>query len=271
MNESNNERASEPSSNNKKKFISFITEGESTDLTFKEAIINNLIVGLVALAVYFPVELQGFTLFNSHYYFHVLLSVICFVLWPMIYLTYFYVKTKKGKYFFLTTKKGLKPKKVISSLLQGIAMHAGIFYPWIILAQRYNPGVIKLHYFMSKPSDWVVQIVFFALNVLMFEFYSKAFIQIQFSEAKGSLILFNGKLKVKGGKILGFILQNVAWIGGHVQEFLWLQDYIGVVNAIFFILISGILTGLTVLETENIFGVSLGHVLLNVFVLVTYA
>ena len=122
-----------------------------------------------------------------------------------------------------------------------------------------------------NPNDWVLQITFFAINVIMFEYYSKAFIQLQFTEAKGAISLLGGKITIKGGKWLGFGLQNIAWLGGHVQEFLWLQDYLGVVNALFFIIISGVLTGLTVLKTENIFGVAVGHVLLNVFVLVTYA
>ncbi|MHA1557509.1 MAG: hypothetical protein ACTSPM_11320, partial [Candidatus Heimdallarchaeota archaeon] len=188
-----------------------------------------------------------------------------------IYLAIFQIKTGKAKYFFLATKKGMSSKKIISSLIQGCVMHAGLFYPWILLSKKYITNVNPIRYFLFGPGEWIALMSFFALNVIVFEFYSKAFIQIQFSQAKGSLKLFNGALEIKSGKILGFILQNIAWLGGHIQEFFWLRDYIGVVNSIFFIIVSGVLTGLTVMETENIFGVSFGHVLLNVLIIATYA
>lgn len=256
-----------------KKFriIKYVFDDESSPFSLKEAIIANVIVGIIALAIYFPVEFLSYAhIFNERYYFHVVLSLICFVILPMIYLVIYQLKTKKMKYFFISTEKGLKPKKIISSLIQGIVMHAGIFYPWILLTQKYSGKVVPLVYYLSSANDWALQLTFFALNVIMFEFYSKAFIQIQFTESKGALELFNGFITIKGGKWLGFILQNCVWIGGHIQEFFWLKDYLGSVNAIFFIIISGILTGLTVLETGNIFGVTVGHVLLNVLLTVTY-
>ncbi len=253
--------------------MEFYFEGDKTnELSLKDAVIANIIVGIIALAIYFPVEYLGhFEMFGSEYYFHVFLALICFVVVPIIYLTVFQIKTGKAKYFFLATKKGMSTKKVISSLIQGCVMHAGLFYPWILLSQKYLTNVNQISYFLFGPGEWVTLIAFFAINVLVFEFYSKAFIQIQFSQAKGSLKLFKGALEIKSGKILGFILQNIAWLGGHIQEFFWLQNYIGVGNSIIFIIVSGVLTGITVMETENIFGVSVGHVLLNVLIIVTYA
>ncbi|NHJ03327.1 MAG: hypothetical protein EAX90_00730 [Candidatus Heimdallarchaeota archaeon] len=262
-----------PKIKEEKKFriIKYVFDDEASLFSLKEAIIANLIVGIIALAIYFPVEFLTYVhVFNERYYFHVILSLICFVMLPMIYLVIFQIKTKKTKYFFTSTKKGLKPKKIINSLIQGIAMHAGIFYPWILITQKYSTNVAPLEYYLSSANDWALQLIFFALNVIMFEFYSKAFIQIQFSEAKGAIELFNSSFKIQGGKWLGFVLQNLVWIGGHVQEFFWLKDYLGTINAVFFIIVSGILTGLTVLETENIFGVTIGHILLNVLLTVTY-
>ena len=250
----------------------FTFDGDKTkDFSLKEAVVANIIVGIIALAIYFPVEMQHYQIMYSQYYFHVLLSLICFVLVPIIYMLIIRIKTGKARYFFLATKKGLTPKKIISSLIQGCLMHAGLFFPWILLSQMFMDDVIKLKYFLIGPGEWVALLSFFAINVIVFEFYSKAFIQIQFMEAKGSLKLFRGALEIKSGKWLGFILQNIAWLGGHVQEFFWLQEYIGVVNSIFFIVVSGILTGITVMETENIFGVAVGHVLLNILIVVTYA
>ncbi|HUU76758.1 MAG TPA: hypothetical protein VMX55_00335 [candidate division Zixibacteria bacterium] len=261
-----------PKEKRKFKIIEYvIREEDISKFSLKEAIIANGVVGIIALAIYFPVEFLSYThIFNERYYFHVVLSLICFVALPMIYLLIFQLKTKKTKYFFTSTEKGLKPKKIISSLIQGIVMHAGIFYPWVLLTQKYSGKVVPLVYYLSSANDWALQLTFFALNVIMFEFYSKAFIQTQFTEAKGALEFFNGSLTIQGGKWLGFILQNFVWIGGHIQEFFWLKDYLGSVNAVFFILVSGILTGLTVLETGNIFGVTVGHVLLNVLLTITY-
>ncbi len=245
---------------------------KTSELNLKDAVIANIIVGVIALAIYFPVEYLGhFEILGSEYYFHVVLMFVCFAVVPIIYLAIFQIKTGKAKYFFLATKKGMSSKKIISSLIQGCVMHAGLFYPWILLSQKYMTNVNPIRYFLFGPGEWIALMSFFALNVIVFEFYSKAFIQIQFSQAKGSLKLFNGALEIKSGKMLGFILQNIAWLGGHIQEFFWLRDYIGVANSIFFIIVSGVLTGLTVMETENIFGVSFGHVLLNVLIIATYA
>ncbi len=253
-------------------FEFYFSGDKTSELSLKDAVIANIIVGVIALAIYFPVEYLGhFEIFHNEYYFHVVLSVVCFVIVPVIYLVIFQLKTGKAKYFFLATEKGMAPKKIISSLVQGCVMHAGLFYPWILLSQKYMTNVNNIRYFLFEPGEWIALISFFAINVIVFEFYSKAFIQIQFSQAKGSLKLFKGALEIKSGKILGFILQNIAWLGGHIQEFFWLQDYIGTVNSIFFIIVSGVLTGLTVMETENILGVSVGHVLLNVLIVVTYA
>ncbi len=253
-------------------FEFYFSGDKTSELSLKDAVIANIIVGVIALAIYFPVEYLGhFEIFQNEYYFHVVLSVVCFVIVPVIYLVIFQLKTGKAKYFFLATEKGMSPKKIISSLVQGCVMHAGLFYPWILLSQKYMTNVNNIRYFLFEPGEWIALISFFAINVIVFEFYSKAFIQIQFSQAKGSLKLFKGALEIKSGKILGFILQNIAWLGGHIQEFFWLRDYIGTVNSIIFIIVSGVLTGLTVMETENIFGVSIGHVLLNVLIIVTYA
>jgi hypothetical protein len=190
----------------------------------------------------------------------------------MLYLTIFQIITRRAKYFFFTTRKGLEPKKVLGSLLQGCVMHAGLFFPWVALAQIYLADKVNtLRYFLPQSEDWFYLLFFIALNVIMFEYYSKAFVQIQFSEAEGSISLFKGKIVISGGKKLGLVLTNLLWVFGHIPEFLWLQYDIGPVNAVFFILIAGALTSYTVWHTENIFGVTIGHILLNVLIVTAYA
>lgn len=246
---------------------------ERPQISMKGALLSNLIVGLSAAGVYFPLEfiITKPLLGLSGYYRHVLVTLICFVFIPIFYLTIFHLISGKARYYFITTKEGLRSKKILSSLLQGIFMHAGIFYPWIVLSQKFMSNVDALSYYLPKTIDWFSWLFFVALNVIMFEFYSKAFVQLQFSKAKEALFLFKKRIKIPGGYFLGFILQNLYWLGGHVQEFFWLKNYLGVVNSICFIVVSGILTGLTVWKTQNIFGVTFGHVLLNVLVTLTYA
>ena len=54
-------------------------------ITLKQAILANLIVGPIALALYFPLELDDFRILGEEYYFHALLSFICFTIIPCIY------------------------------------------------------------------------------------------------------------------------------------------------------------------------------------------
>ncbi|MHA1121903.1 MAG: hypothetical protein ACTSPC_03740, partial [Candidatus Heimdallarchaeota archaeon] len=178
--------------------------------------------------------------------------------------------TGKGFLFFMATKNGLRPKNIISSLLQGLAMHAGIFFPWVVLSQKYLDNVYPLYYFLGNSQEWFWWIFFVSLNVIMFEFYSKAFVQIQFSEIQNEFTILGRKITLKDGRFLGFMLQFVVWMFGHIQELRWLPTYIGPINAVFFIIVSGVLTGWTVYKTENIFGVTLGHIMLNVFIAITF-
>jgi len=98
----------------------------SNQITLRQAILANLIVGPIALAVYFPLELKGFSIMGDEYFFHALLSFLCFAVIPCVYLIFFRLKTGKGFLFFMATKKGLSAKNIFSSLVQGLAMHAGL-------------------------------------------------------------------------------------------------------------------------------------------------
>jgi hypothetical protein len=132
------------------------------------------------------------------------------------------------------------------------------------------PGVSDLKYFFFSRGEWALYIFFVALNVIMMEYYTKAFIQIQ-AEETIKKIKFSSKYNPQQiGKWVGFVLQFIVWMGGHWLELTWLPRYMGFVNAFFFVLVSGILTGYTVYKTENIFGVTVGHILLNVFITATY-
>ncbi|NHK31201.1 MAG: hypothetical protein FK730_07605 [Asgard group archaeon] len=233
------------------------------------AILANIIVGPIALALYFPLD-GNYRILKDEYFFHAVITFVCFAILPVIYLGIEQLITKRTNYFYISTLKGFNPKKVVNSFLQGILMHAGIFYPWVVLSQRYMPGVAKLNYFFIKPGDWAWYILFVSLNVIMMEYYTKAFIQIQFEEAISAIKMPFGYQPRKVGKLVGFVVQFIVWMGGHWLELTWLPNYLGLVNAIFFIMVSGLLTGYTVYKTGNIFGVTIGHILLNVFITATY-
>jgi len=243
--------------------------------SLKEAIKANLIVGTIALVIFFPLKyLATFEIMGSSYYFHATLTFLCFTTVPVLYLIITQlIKTKRIQTLFLSTRTGRSRKNVLKSLLQGLGMHAGIFYPWITLANRNVPGVSSLdfwYFHLNTPIDWFREILFISLNIIMFEYYSKAFVQLQFTEAAGALILGRGKRVLKVGKRGAFLLQFIVWMGGHWLEFTWLPDVMGLANAIAFITLSGLLTGLTVYDTENIFGVTIGHIMLNILVMITF-
>jgi hypothetical protein len=185
----------------------------------------------------------------------------------------FRLVTKKKTKLFITTKKGLAPKNIIASILQGFAMHAGLFFPWVALVQIYLADKVDTLSFFPitpNPDDYFFMIFFIALSVTRTEYYTKAFVQIQLSEAVGSISLFRGKLVISGGKKLGLTASIIIWILGHITEFFWLQDFLGPANAIFYLVIAGVLTAYTVWHTENIFGVTLGHILLNIFLVIAF-
>ncbi|MHA1738216.1 MAG: hypothetical protein ACTSXA_07070 [Candidatus Heimdallarchaeota archaeon] len=253
-------------------------ESPENKVTLKEAIIANLIIGPIALGLYFGIYYgihiaNPIYILNNMYYFPYLLSFCCFFVLPVLYLIIFRIITKKKTRLFISTKKGLEPKNIISGLMQGFAMHAGLFFPWVALVQIYLiEKVDTLSFFLltPNPDDYFFMIVFIALSVTRTEYYTKAFVQIQFSEAVGSISLFRGKLKISGGKKLGLVASILVWIIGHITEFLWLQDFLGPANAVFYLLISGVLTAYTVWHTENIFGVTIGHILLNILLVTAF-
>ena len=48
--------------------LEFTFEGEKTqNLSLKEAVIGNIVVGVIALAIYFPIEYQQFRLFHRYH------------------------------------------------------------------------------------------------------------------------------------------------------------------------------------------------------------
>jgi len=65
-----------------------------------------------------------------------------------------------------------------------------------------------------------------------------------------------------------FSLAMIAWLLGHIVEFIWLIVYIDPLYAIFILVSSGIISTITVLRYENLFGMWSGHLNLNVALII---
>ncbi|MHA1367043.1 MAG: hypothetical protein ACTSP5_11610 [Candidatus Heimdallarchaeota archaeon] len=96
-------------------------ESPENKVTLKEAIIANLIIGPIALGLYFGIYYgihiaNPIYILNNMYYFPYLLSFCCFFVLPVLYLIIFRIITKKKTRLFISTKKGLEPKNIISGL-----------------------------------------------------------------------------------------------------------------------------------------------------------
>ncbi|NHJ47021.1 MAG: hypothetical protein FK733_04465 [Asgard group archaeon] len=259
----------------KPRFRNFLERKGMVD--FSLALLANFIVGPIALAIYFPLN-DKYRILGDTYNFHAVLTFMCFTILPCLYLFVEqiivrrsdYLSIRRKNYLYFSTKKGLSPKNIVNSLLQGLLMHAGLFYPWVVLSQEYMPGVTNLRYFFFDQREWALYMFFVTLNVIMMEYYTKAFIQIQAEETIKKIKFASKYNSQRIGKWVGFALQFLVWMGGHWLELTWLPAYMGFANAFFFVMISGLLTGYTVYKTENIFGVTIGHILLNVFITATY-
>ncbi|MHA2028046.1 MAG: CPBP family glutamic-type intramembrane protease [Candidatus Kariarchaeaceae archaeon] len=78
-------------------------------------------------------------------------------------------------------------------------------------------------------------------------------------------ILF--ELARKTNDAIAIFWQNVTWFVIHIYEIELLEPYIGYFNAIFLTLFLGIGGDLVALKTRSIFGLMLGHIFLNLMIL----
>ncbi|MHA2105648.1 MAG: hypothetical protein ACW981_19650 [Candidatus Hodarchaeales archaeon] len=65
-----------------------------------------------------------------------------------------------------------------------------------------------------------------------------------------------------------FSLAMIAWLIGHIVEFIWLIVYIDPLFAIFILVTSGLVATFTVLRYENVFGMWSGHLNLNLALII---
>lgn len=73
---------------------------------------------------------------------------------------------------------------------------------------------------------------------------------------------------LRWGALGGFLAGLAAWLVGHVPEWMWLRDMDGELGAALFILATGIATGLAYARWRNVWGLMVGHLVVNVFLVV---
>jgi membrane protease YdiL (CAAX protease family) len=75
-------------------------------------------------------------------------------------------------------------------------------------------------------------------------------------------------LEPRYGPIVAIIAQNAAWFILHIYEIILLSNYISYAFAIFITLFLGISGDLIALKTRSLYGLMLGHILLNLMVVI---
>ncbi len=229
-------------------FIFSLTEKQ------KQCIANNVIIGFIASSGFLLLRFKSSPFYIASfvglgdYETHVVINSFFFLIIPLLYLGI--IRSS----YYLTTKKGQKRRNLIKSFYIGCGMHLFLFFPWFgyFVFEGLKPGFIE--WYVSPLHGIPIYLLTVAVNITTVEYYTKSFCQLQISEA------FNEKI--------AFITQFFYWVIGHVIEYLWLEPYTGSLHATGIIVVSGLLTGLVVTETENIYGVTVGHFLLNVLAMI---
>jgi len=122
------------------------------------------------------------------------------------------------------------------------------------------PGYIfvKFHIFTSEWYGYDLWQSLFYLSLIglmagITDFWTRGYI----------LLMLNRKY----GATVAIIGQNLLWFGIHMYEILLISPYIGLVSAITLTLFLGITGDLLTLHTRNISGLIVGHVILNLLIM----
>jgi hypothetical protein len=174
-----------------------------------------------------------------------LAQAISYIIVPMIWFYFVVDRSEQGRSFkhYFGTSKGFSKENLIKSLVEGNIIYLVIafllVYFWMFYAYTN----------WDKP----VHIVGAIISVTSVELITKGYTLITL-------------LRTDVNKPTAFSFTMVVWVIGHYIEFLWLSRYISGLQAAFIILLTGIMSTLTVLRYENVFGVWIGHVNLNILI-----
>ena len=155
---------------------------------------------------------------------------------------------------FFGTEVGYSKRNLIVGFIEGNLLFIVIFAPLFLLGRINNTALFSWFEFSKNPNIMIFLIGTF-ISVTSVEFTTK-----------GYVMLSQISMKADYNKI--FFLGMVAWTLGHIVEFLWLRVYVNDLNAAFLLIFAGIVSTYAVLRSHNFFGIWIGHLNLNVVIII---
>lgn len=152
-------------------------------------------------------------------------------------------------------------KPILGEVKKGFLSGIFIYIPFLIWVCAYIPSNREFFkdfaagVFDGNPSHFILWNLFTAMNVMPVDYFTKRIVQHEVES------LFGAKI--------GFVAQLAVWCAGHVPEILeLLAGIMGIWGAAIFVVASGATTGLVYWKTRNVFGMMVGHWILNLGVAV---
>ncbi len=162
---------------------------------------------------------------------------LIYVIFPLVY----------AKYRGLDPRKwGITFPRNIESMLLGISVY-GIA---LIVFWRYQ--IFFDSWARADLTDLFTVIPFVCIMAAITDFWTRGFVLLTLSD--------------KYGWMVGIITQNTFWFILHYYEILLLEPYISFWGAVALTLILGLLGDMVTLHYRNIWGLMIGHALLNIMI-----
>lgn len=106
--------------------------------------------------------------------------------------------------------------------------------------------------FMSL-GNMMINLLFIGFMAAITDYWTRGFILMLYSEHRGLLA--------------GIVLQNVVWFTIHIYEIILLANYISYTLAILMTLFLGITGDLIAFKSKSVYGLMIGHFLLNLMIM----
>ncbi len=162
---------------------------------------------------------------------------LIYVVLPLLY----------AKHRKLDPKKwGITFPKNITSILFGMGVYG------IALAVFWRYQIFFDSWARADVTDLLTVIPFVCIMAAITDFWTRGFVLLTLSD--------------KYGWMVGIITQNAFWFILHYYEILLLEPYISFWGAVALTLILGLLGDMVTLHYRNIWGLMIGHALLNVMI-----
>lgn len=207
----------------------------------------------IYMALVLILEINLLTLANP---LRAVVQALGFIVLPVAWWTIFMNPKSKRHAFLLLigTPKGRSPRHLIRSVVEGLIIYVGFMLPLFYLGRMWNP-LLFTWFDLNQNPRIMLYLVSAIVSVTSVELITKGYLMT---------------VSIENGLPKGIVAtcSMVAWCVGHVVEFMWLSAYVPAWYAIFLLLLGGILSIISVFNTENIVGVIVGHIMINVVIVV---